>query len=501
MNENNDKINESNQSPIDENDNIKINADKGEGADAENNKNREEGKQADNEVAFAEEKADEREAGNAAEKEADNSFKAQADSGEGQDGGAQGADRMTDKNTKPRYSASYTPPYYVPSFSATGATGAAAPKTAKKKNNTGVIVALCIVCFLLAASLVVLGAGVITNMIIKNNQGGASNRIDILTGNKVIDIVDTGDRESYSIPEVVDMVASSVVEITTKHVVYNPFYGEYVTGGAGSGVIFDQDGNTGYIVTNYHVIDGAEEITAIIKVDGEQKSYLATYVAGDDAEDIAVLTVTLEEGDELNKASFRNLESSPLRVGEEVVAIGNPLGQLGGTVTNGIISALDREMTVDSNKMHLLQTNAAVNPGNSGGGLFDDSGLLVGIVNAKKSETGIEGLGFAIPADRVLELITNIIEDGYVKGRPTLGIEVKYGTLSTGVTGVIVMEETGGFEEYDCITAINGVAIDSLADYNEALDGLTIGETVEVRVRRGRNYEDIFVKVLEDTSK
>lgn len=478
---------------MNENNEIKYNSEGSDGLDTQNSKDVKAGGE-DTEKLVQEEKA-------ADDRKEEDLASSKATAAKDPEGDKRSADGEV--NTSPKYSASYNPPYYSPTVSSNAARAEATAVSKAKTNriNSGLIVALCVVSLLLALALLVLGASIISNGLINDGNIGGDNRIDILKGNKVINIVDDGDRESYTIPEVVDMVASSVVEITTKHAAYNPFFGEYVTGGAGSGVIFDQDGKTGYIVTNYHVIDGADEITVIARVGGEQKTYLATYVAGDDAEDIAVLTVKVEESDKLSCAVFRDIENSPLKVGEDVVAIGNPLGQLGGTVTNGIVSALDREITVDSNKMTLLQTNAAVNPGNSGGGLFDSSGLLIGIVNAKQSETGIEGLGFAIPADKVLSLITDIIEKGYVTGRATLGIGVEYGTLSNGVKGVIVTSPTGAFEKYDCITEINGEAIDTLADYNAVLDELSVGQTVNIRVRRGRNYENIEITVLEDTSR
>jgi serine protease Do len=188
-----------------------------------------------------------------------------------------------------------------------------------------------------------------------------------------------------------------------------------------------------------------------------------------------------------------------LLVGESVIAIGNPLGELGGTVTNGIISALDREITIDGNRMTLLQTNAAVNPGNSGGGLFDSTGMLIGIVNAKESDSGIEGLGFAIPADRVLKNVTDILEIGYITGRAGLGISVY---AANGVYGVYAVESSGVFKADDRIVAINGEAIHTLSDYNAVLSELTIGETVTVVVMRDdSSYKEFEVKVIEDESK
>ena len=198
----------------------------------------------------------------------------------------------------------------------------------------------------------------------------------------------TGNSANMTISDVVDLVADSVVEITTSHVVTDRFYHQYVTSGAGSGVVIAENG---YIITNNHVIDGATEITVHL-TDGRQ--FQAIVVGTDPKTDIAVLKIGT------TGLTFATMGSSKdLVVGQDVIAIGNPLGSLGGTVTDGIISALDRTVTVDGTQMTLMQTNAAINPGNSGGGLFDMAGQLIGIVNAKQSDTGIEGLGFAIPID------------------------------------------------------------------------------------------------------
>ncbi len=202
----------------------------------------------------------------------------------------------------------------------------------------------------------------------------------------------------YTIPQVVDLVGDTVVEIKTSSVVTDRFYHQYVTSGAGSGVIIAKEG---FIITNYHVIEGAVNITVRL-TDGTECS--ATLCGVDAKKDIALLKINIS--DQLPFASMGS--SKDLVVGQDVIAIGNPLGSLGGTVTNGIISALDREVVVDGNQMTLMQTNAAINPGNSGGGLFDMYGNLIGIVNAKQSETGIEGLGFAIPIDVAWDAVVNM---------------------------------------------------------------------------------------------
>ncbi len=227
--------------------------------------------------------------------------------------------------------------------------------------------------------------------IIKNDQGIDLN---VQTGS-------TGYPEDMSIPEVVEKVQDTVVEIITQNVVTDMFYNQYVKSGAGSGVIITTDG---YIVTNYHVIDGARSATVRL-TDGSEFS--ASFVGADPEKDVALIKINATG---LTAAVMGS--SKALVVGQDVIAIGNPLGTLGGTVTNGIISALDRTVVVDGNQMTLMQTNAAINPGNSGGGLFNRAGELIGIVNAKQADTGIEGLGFAIPIDVVFACIEEITKAG-----------------------------------------------------------------------------------------
>ncbi|MEG1475658.1 MAG: trypsin-like peptidase domain-containing protein [Longicatena sp.] len=224
---------------------------------------------------------------------------------------------------------------------------------------------------------------------------------------------------NMSVKEVANATMNSVVEIKTESVSTNSFFQQAVQSGAGSGVILSKDG---YIVTNNHVINGANKVSVATK-DG--KKYDAKLIGSDAATDLAVIKI---ETTDLIPVVLG--ESSKLEVGDNAIAIGNPLGELGGTVTTGIISALDRAITIDNQTMHLLQTNAAINPGNSGGGLFNDQGQLIGIVNAKSGGENIEGLGFAIPIDRAKTIITNLIENGYVKDRASLGVTLTLGGSS-----------------------------------------------------------------------
>ncbi len=218
-------------------------------------------------------------------------------------------------------------------------------------------------------------------------------------------------KTTLSIMQIAALAKPAVVAISTETKVFNPFGQSGIVPAAGSGFIITANG---YIVTNYHVIEGAQSITAALD-DGQ--IYKAVVVGSDQRNDLAVLKI---DGTNLPTVVLGN--SSELEVGELAVAIGNPLGELSGTVTAGIISALDREVTIDGITMNLLQTDAAINSGNSGGALINSFGEVIGINNAKNAGTGIEGLGFAIPIDTAKPIIESLIRHGYVAGRPKIGI-------------------------------------------------------------------------------
>ena len=297
--------------------------------------------------------------------------------------------------------------------------------------------------------------------------------------------------EPLSVGEIADAARDSVVEITTEAVSTGSFMMQYVAEGAGSGVIMTEDG---YIVTNHHVIDGATSIS-VRTTDGT--SFSAKLVGTDARTDLAVIKV---EASGLKSAVVGNFENC--RLGDTVVAIGNPLGQLGGTVTDGIISALDREITIDENIMTLIQTNAAINPGNSGGGLFNTSGQLIGVVNAKSSGEDVEGLGFAIPINIASEVISDLIEYGYVTGRVDTGIEVLEISdfqsamyYRVNVAGLYVYSVTkgsaaqqNGFQAGDLIKSVDGQEIKTDEDYNKIIESHKIGDVLSVVVSR-RNQE------------
>lgn len=297
--------------------------------------------------------------------------------------------------------------------------------------------------------------------------------------------------------DIVKKTADSVVEIATEQVKTGGFAQQYVQKGAGSGVIISNEGGVGYIVTNQHVIDGAENIKVTLR--DASTTYDATVVGSDKDADVALLKI---EADNLSTATFG--DSSKLAVGDYVVAIGNPLGTLGGTVTDGIISALAREVTIENRNMTLLQTNAQISPGNSGGGLFNANGELVGIVNAKDSATEVEGIAFAIPANKVVDVIKDLKEYGYVTGKISLGVEVEsinsldtafyYGVGETGcyVTSVTANSNASkaGMQKGDLIKKVNGTEVTSQSDIDKVLKDSKVGDSVTFEVKRnGRSTE------------
>lgn len=300
-----------------------------------------------------------------------------------------------------------------------------------------------------------------------------------------------------STSEIVKKTADSVVEISTESVVTGSFAQQYVQQGAGSGVIISQDG---YILTNNHVINGANSVKVRLR---DSTEYDATIIGSDSDNDIALLKVSATG---LSPATFG--DSNSLAVGDYVVAIGNPLGELGGTVTDGIISALARKVTIEDTQMTLLQTNAQVNPGNSGGGLFNANGELVGIVNAKQSATEVEGIAFAIPINNVLDILSDLKEYGYVTGKVDLGIDFTditsdetafyYGVNQTGCYVLSVDSgsnaEKAGVTRGDLVTKVNDTDVSSSSDITTALEKAEVGDTVTFTVsRRGTSKTISFV--------
>ena len=303
----------------------------------------------------------------------------------------------------------------------------------------------------------------------------------------------------FSIRDIVKLTENSVVEITTESVVRGRILGQYVAEGAGSGVIIASDG---YIVTNNHVVKSANKIMVKLK-NGEV--YEATVVGRSNEPDIAVIKI---EATGLQPVVVG--DSSKLEVGDTAVVIGNPLGS-GFTVTNGIISAMDREIDLGDSVMNLLQTNAAVNPGNSGGGLFNGKGELVGIVIAKSAGSDIEGIGFAIPINDVKDTISEIKTYGYIRGRVQLGVNLLeiedtwdamiYRLDSLGVYVRSVEEgsdaEKVGIKSGDRIVSIDGNIVKEVDDVKKILAEKKPGDKVKLVISRNSKEYTITITLSE----
>ena len=320
-----------------------------------------------------------------------------------------------------------------------------------------------------------------------------------LTGNQVVvqqverstDATAAGstDGTSMSVQQIASVVSPSVVAITTEQMSSSQtwFGGYYVQSGAGSGVIISQDG---YILTCAHVVSGATSVK--VQLNGSDESYDATVVGQDSTSDIAVLKI---DATGLTPAVIG--DSDALAVGEVAVAVGNPLGTLSNTVTDGIVSALNRQVTVQDNDMTLIQTDASISPGNSGGGLFNANGELIGIVNAKSSYSEAEGIGFAIPINTAMEIGQQLIENGSV-ARPALGVKIMDVTdaqtaqqLGVSTMGVYVVEVTkgsgadaAGVQAGDRVLAVDDTAVSDSSALKNYLKDKGIGDTVNLQVER-----------------
>ena len=299
---------------------------------------------------------------------------------------------------------------------------------------------------------------------------------------------------TYTKAQIVEMSAPSVVGIdtittaTTNSYWYG--YGQsYEVPGSGSGVILTEDG---YIATCAHVVDGAKSVKVTLNDD---TSYDAAIVGTDKKNDIAIIKIDAKD---LTPAVVGDSET--LTVGSEVIAIGNPLGELRGTATAGIISATNRTIEVEGQAMTLIQTDAAISPGNSGGGLFDATGKLIGIVNAKVSDSRAEGLGFAIPVNSVLDEISDLLNYGYVTGRAYLGVSTQDVTLrsrsgmwyySEGTRCVMVEKvvagsaaEQAGLKAGDLILKLDDVQISTGDGLSAAIGNYKPGDTATLTIQR-----------------
>ena len=385
--------------------------------------------------------------------------------------------------------------------------GPEAPQNQKKpgKGFSKKIVALVLACAIVGGGAGVGGAALYQNM----SRGGTV----VYEGErpKVQTVVNNNNGEPMTPEQLYAANLASCVGITVNTTVN--IYGQTTTSAAtGSGFVLTQDG---YIVTNYHVIEDAVEDSSVsIEVSfSDGTKYTAKLVGGEQDNDIAVLKI-----DATGLQPVTLGDSSQLVVGESVYAIGNPLGELTYTLTDGIVSALDRLITTSSQDangntvsttLNVLQTNCAINPGNSGGPLFDSYGNVVGVVSAKMTESSsgvsAEGLGFAIPINDVKDIINDLIEHGYVTGKPYMGVQVRTVTEDIqryGIPAGAVVEyvaegscaEKAGLQVNDIITAIDDTAIDSSTALTAALSSnYKAGDTATLTVVRSQQEMKISI--------
>ena len=360
------------------------------------------------------------------------------------------------------------------------------------------IVALCLVCALL---------GGLAQPIYSSLSGG--NETTIYTGDRTPTQVDTASVDTskeLTTAEIYAKYVNSCVGITVDIVSTNVF-GQTVTGAAaGSGFVITEDG---YILTNYHVIDGANSIKVTFD---NGKEYTATYVGGEEKNDIAVIKV-----DATGLTPVVIGKSSDMLVGEQVTTIGNPLGELTVSESTGIISALDRSITMsDGRQMNMIQTDCAINSGNSGGPLFNSHGEVIGIVSAKyssgsnSSSASVEGLGFAIPMDDVASMVSDLVKNGYVTGKPIMGISVadvdesvtSYGVPQGAIIRVVTPDLCGakaGLQAGDIVTKIDNTDVTSASDLTSAIGNYKPGDKVTLTIFRSGETKTVEVTLEEST--
>ncbi len=368
------------------------------------------------------------------------------------------------------------------------------PRNSKKNGFSVGMLVLCI-CFSFVAGF---GGTVSALMISKYAQASEDTTLDE-TDSKDLLVADPeaslnrGESESsiygsagedvFAVSQVVRKVQDAVVviDVTVSNTSY--FGTPTVSHGAGSGVIISEDG---YILTCNHVVEGASSVKVTLNNDD---SYDAVLVGSDAASDLAVLKISPKEALTYVEQGW----SSTLVAGETVVAIGNPLGTLGGTVTTGIISATERNIAMeDGSMMTLIQTDTAINSGNSGGGLFNLAGELIGIVNAKYSASGVEGLAFAIPIDSAYVVQVDLMKYGYVRGVVDHGLTVLditnenlmqyhyyYGISEIGVY-VVESEYASELQNSDRIISINGTKVTTEAELKAVIAECKVGDEITI---------------------
>lgn len=366
------------------------------------------------------------------------------------------------------------------------------PKPEKKPHKARSAVALVLVCAIVCSLMSAVAAWLVIDY--KVDSMGIGKQVVI--GSPTVSTGENGDSTTVShagdkltASQIYSLALEQVVGINSKPT-KNVFGQSSNSAVSGSGFVISEDG---YILTNYHVIEYCVNYNYTLEVlFNNGNSYPATIVGYEESNDVAVIKI---DASGLNPVTFGSNDA--MNVGDSVFPVGNPLGELTYTMTFGIISALDREISTDvSTKINMFQIDAAVNEGNSGGPVYNEYGEVIGIVTAKYLDTGVEGLGFAIPIDDVIGLVSQLIENGYISGKAYLGVVVQtmdssFASYYNVPEGAYIREiskgscaEKAGLRVGDIITKANGEDVGSMEDLVTILKDCSAGDTIAIEVYR-----------------
>lgn len=400
---------------------------------------------------------------------------------------------------------------FVPQDEATEVPNYYAPEEKKPRERSGEahrsgtlkLACMCLVCALVGG---LVGGFISWNAVKGNLADGTAkdNSVKPISGTTVGKRVST---ETASANEIYELGCKQTVGVSLESTRANIFGQQSASAVAGTGFIITSDG---YIMTNYHVIESAQKSENKIQVLFKDKSSFEAKIVGfDEDNDVAVLKI---DASDLSPVSIGN--SDDIAVGDSVFAIGNPLGELDFSMTSGRVSALDRSITIERNgtAINMFQFDAAINSGNSGGPVYNESGEVIGIATAKVGSSGVEGLGFAIPINDAADIANELITKGYVSGKAYMGVNIDnrytsvYAQYYSMPEGAYVYNvESGGCAEKsglaagDIITKVGSEAIGGYSDLNAAIKSFKAGESTEIVVYRGGEY--VTLRITFDEAK
>lgn len=400
---------------------------------------------------------------------------------------------------------------FVPQDEATEVPNYYAPEEKKPRERSGEahrsgtlkLACMCLVCALVGG---LVGGFISWNAVKGNLADGTAkdNSVKPISGTTVGKRVST---ETASANEIYELGCKQTVGVSLESTRANILGQQSASAVAGTGFIITPDG---YIMTNYHVIESAQKSEHKIQVLFKDKSSFEAKIVGfDEDNDVAVLKI---DASDLSPVSIGN--SDDIAVGDSVFAIGNPLGELDFSMTSGRVSALDRSITIERNgtAINMFQFDAAINSGNSGGPVYNESGEVIGIATAKVGSSGVEGLGFAIPINDAADIANELITKGYVSGKAYMGVNIDnrytsvYAQYYSMPEGAYVYNvESGGCAEKsglaagDIITKVGSEAIGGYSDLNAAIKSFKAGESTEIVVYRGGEY--VTLRITFDEAK